>query len=98
MDWTRCPDPGCGALAEVQWRSDVLAGDEAVEVAKVWCVNRHHFLLPSAMLPAALEAPPAEQRGRRAVTAPQDPTRDRLEIETGGWTAAGQGFPAPGPG
>jgi hypothetical protein len=51
MELTVCPQ--CTQPAEVQWR-DVLAGtDGPVEHAKVLCVRRHWFLLPTAMLGSA---------------------------------------------
>jgi hypothetical protein len=48
MDLTVCPE--CAEPAEVQWRAVMESTDGPVEHAKVLCVRRHWFLLPTAML------------------------------------------------
>lgn len=45
---TRCPE--CGAPAEIERRTVLESTDGPVEHAKVRCVRRHHFLLPTAAL------------------------------------------------
>lgn len=57
METTFCPE--CGQIAEVQWRAVLESTTGPVEHAKVSCVNRHWFVLPTAMLEAA---PPAAVR------------------------------------
>ncbi len=69
-EWTTCPDPGCGALADVRY-SSVSDQDGVVEVAKVWCAGSHWFLLPSELLLPPAQAPPPARRGRRAAVNPQ---------------------------
>lgn len=55
MEFTVCPQ--CTEPAEIQWRA-VLDGTEGpVEHAKVLCVRRHWFLLPTAMLASPLSWP-----------------------------------------
>ena len=53
MDITNCPE--CGSVAEVLWRTEVESTDGLVEHAKVLCLNRHGFLLPTAALRAPSE-------------------------------------------
>ncbi|KRB44229.1 hypothetical protein [Terrabacter sp. Root181] len=48
LDTTTCPE--CGALAEVTERAVLEGTDGPVEHARVVCVARHWFLLPSASL------------------------------------------------
>lgn len=48
MELTVCPE--CGQPAEVQWRAVMESTDGPVEHARVLCVRRHWFLLPTAML------------------------------------------------
>jgi hypothetical protein len=48
MDWSQCPQ--CGALAEVRWRDVVESTAAPVEIAQVFCVVRHWFVLPVAQL------------------------------------------------
>ncbi len=57
VDWTTCPDRGCRQPAEVQWRTASASTHGPIEHARVYCVNRHWFLLPVAMLPEAAPAP-----------------------------------------
>lgn len=44
LDTTSCPQ--CGAVAEVLDRSVVESTDGPVELARIACLARHHFLLP----------------------------------------------------
>jgi len=46
-----CPDPHCGATAELVDRSVLESTDGPVEHVKVQCVRGHHFFMPSAGLP-----------------------------------------------
>ena len=48
LDTTTCPE--CGALAEVTERAVLESTDGPVEHARVVCVDRHWFLLPTAGL------------------------------------------------
>jgi hypothetical protein len=48
MELTVCPQ--CREPAEIQWRAVMSSTDGPVEHAKVLCVRRHWFLLPTAML------------------------------------------------
>ena len=54
MEITNCPE--CGSVAEVLWRTELESTDGLVGHAKVLCLNRHGFLLPTAALPATAEA------------------------------------------
>jgi hypothetical protein len=60
-----CPDPGCGAPAEVLYRTVLASTDGPVEHVKVQCLVRHIFLMPApahapAPAPAAGAAGPGE--------------------------------------
>ena len=44
LDTTSCPQ--CDAIAEVLDRSVVDSTDGPVELARIACIDRHHFLLP----------------------------------------------------
>lgn len=54
MDLTVCPE--CAEPAEIQWRAVLESTDGPIEHAKVLCVRRHWFLMPTAALgePVAL--------------------------------------------
>lgn len=58
MELTVCPE--CSKPAEILWRAVAESTDGPVEHAKVLCVRRHWFLLPTAAL-----ASPATEAGRR---------------------------------
>jgi hypothetical protein len=47
-----CPEPGCGAVAEVLDRVVVWSTDGPVSHVKVLCVRRHIFLMPAAAVQA----------------------------------------------
>jgi uncharacterized protein YbaR (Trm112 family) len=48
VELTVCPE--CRQPAEVEWRAVLESTDGPVEHAKVLCVRRHWFLLPTADL------------------------------------------------
>jgi hypothetical protein len=48
MDWVVCPE--CAHPAEVTWRGTTSGTDSGAEYAKVHCLRRHWFLLPSERL------------------------------------------------
>ena len=48
MDLTTCPD--CGAPAEVLDRFVLESTDGPAEHLRVFCLARHHFMLPAEML------------------------------------------------
>ena len=55
MELTNCPE--CGAVAEVQWRTDLESTAGYVEHVKVLCLNRHGFFLPAEALAVAGPVP-----------------------------------------
>ena len=59
LETTTCPE--CGALAEVTERAVLESTDGPVEHARVVCVDRHWFLLPTAGLMSV--SAPAVPRG-----------------------------------
>lgn len=61
-DLTGCP--ACAAPAEVTERVDLWSTDGPVEHARVLCVNRHVFTMPTERLPAH-PAPVDDEPGRR---------------------------------
>jgi hypothetical protein len=63
VELTVCPE--CSEPAEIQWRAVMESTDVPVEHAKVLCVRRHWFLLPTA----ALASPTAREATVRPVTA-----------------------------
>ena len=50
LDLTACPAPGCSSTAQIYDRSTMESTDGPVEHVRVRCLNRHHFLMPAAML------------------------------------------------
>jgi hypothetical protein len=48
MDWVVCPE--CDHPAEVTWRAGQVSTAGPVEHAKILCVQRHWFLMPSETL------------------------------------------------
>ena len=66
MELTSCPE--CGALAEIVDRDVLESTDGPVEHARVRCLTRHVFLLPTASLarpPAAASRRTSPAGGRR---------------------------------
>jgi hypothetical protein len=51
-----CPEPSCGALAEIVDRQSLRSTDGPVEHVATNCLNRHRFFLPVDML----HAPPPD--------------------------------------
>ena len=69
MDLTRCPE--CAEPAEIQWRRVAESTGGPLELAKVFCVRRHWFLLPVAMLAAGEDATtPATTRAATPAATP----------------------------
>lgn len=56
MHFTYCPDPACGAVAEIVDRFALWSTDGALEHAKVVCLHRHWFRLPVESLVTDAEA------------------------------------------
>jgi hypothetical protein len=54
LDLTRCPDPVCGAPAEVANRWTLGSTSGALSMAHTICLNRHIFVLPERWLPVIL--------------------------------------------
>jgi hypothetical protein len=57
LDLTRCPDPECGAVAEVAHRWTLGSTSGALPMAHTVCLRRHVFVLPASWLP---EVSPAD--------------------------------------
>jgi hypothetical protein len=51
LDLTQCPDPECGAPAEVAHRWNLGSTAGAITMAHTICLRRHIFVLPEAWLP-----------------------------------------------
>lgn len=67
MQFTYCPDPACGAVAEIVDRFALSSTDGALDHAKVVCLHRHWFMLPAqALVTDAETAQPARSAGRPA--------------------------------
>ena len=49
MEIIACPD--CGAPAEVVPHGTLHSTNGGVEHVRVWCIDRHWFLMPRDMLP-----------------------------------------------
>lgn len=60
MELTACPE--CAEVAEIQWRDVLESTDGPVEHARILCVRRHWFLLPTAALAHAPDAARAAVR------------------------------------
>jgi hypothetical protein len=52
LDLTRCPDPACGAPAEVARRFTLGSTSGGLSMAHTVCVRRHIFVLPGSWLPS----------------------------------------------
>lgn len=68
MELTFCPE--CAEPAEIQWRSVMESTDGPIEHAKVLCVRRHWFLLPTAMLDHRNSAADVARHARPALAQP----------------------------
>jgi hypothetical protein len=65
MQFTSCPHPACGAVAEIVDRFVFPSTDGFIEHVKVHCLHRHWFMLPVDRLPAGVGPPvPANRVGR----------------------------------
>jgi hypothetical protein len=62
LSLTVCPEPGCGAPAEIVDRCAMGSTDGPIEHVRIGCVRRHWFFLPAATL--------AEVAGRSRTPAP----------------------------
>jgi hypothetical protein len=51
LDLTQCPDPECGAPAEVAHRWILGSTSGAMTMAHTICLRRHIFVLPESWLP-----------------------------------------------
>ena len=80
MDLTRCPE--CGAVAEILWRTELESTDGPVEHAKVLCISRHSFFLPSEALPRTEPLPDRPQLDPRPAHGSQgdDDGHEREEV------------------
>jgi hypothetical protein len=47
LDMIACPDPDCGAPAEITDRCTLGSTDEPVDLVKTFCARRHWFTLPT---------------------------------------------------
>jgi hypothetical protein len=52
MDYTTCPEEGCGVPAEVVDRRVLESTDGPIEHSCVVCLVGHRFVMPTEMLPA----------------------------------------------
>jgi hypothetical protein len=52
ISFTYCPEPTCGALAEITERYTVGSTDGPIEHVSTHCLQRHRFVLPAEMLAA----------------------------------------------
>jgi hypothetical protein len=51
LDLTRCPDPACGAVAEVAHRWTLGSTAGALTMAHTVCLRRHIVVLPESWVP-----------------------------------------------
>ena len=54
MQFTYCPHPACGAVAEIVDRFAFASTDGFIEHVKVQCLHRHLFTLPVDKLPPSV--------------------------------------------
>jgi hypothetical protein len=59
-----CPDPECGAPAEIVPWAVAASTNGPVPHVRMQCVNKHRYLLPEAWIPSR-EADPGIARDRR---------------------------------
>jgi hypothetical protein len=55
---TFCPEPSCGATAEITARYALRSSDGPIEHVSTYCVRQHRFVLPTERLAAAGIAEP----------------------------------------
>ncbi|MEN3306104.1 MAG: hypothetical protein V7603_2306 [Micromonosporaceae bacterium] len=53
LSLTFCPEPACGAPAEITARYALRSTDGPIEHVTTYCVRRHRFVLPTERLAAA---------------------------------------------
>jgi hypothetical protein len=70
-----CPDPGCGATAEVIDRSTLSSTSGPIEHVKTRCVRRHVFLMPTPV-PYLSAGTLCEGSGATRDTGRREPTRE----------------------
>lgn len=51
MQFTYCPHPACGTVAEIVDRFVLASTDGFIEHVQVCCLHRHRFTLPVDRLP-----------------------------------------------
>ncbi|MBO0845083.1 MAG: hypothetical protein J2P22_06670 [Nocardioides sp.] len=66
MDMTSCPE--CGAIAEIVDRHVLQSTDGPIEHARVRCVDRHSFFMPTAGLERTQPAVAGDRRAGRPAT------------------------------
>ncbi len=64
MQFTHCPHPACGALAEIVDRFAAVSTDGFIEHVKVRCLHQHWFMLPVDRLPTSVAAVPLRRADR----------------------------------
>jgi hypothetical protein len=60
MQFTNCPHPACGAVAEIVDRFAFPSTDGVIEHVQVQCLHRHLFTLPVDRLPTSAAHQAAE--------------------------------------
>ena len=66
-----CPEPECLAPAEVMDRIVLASTGGPVEHARIYCVQRHFFVMPLVAVPGATAGPDHWDADRRAAAPPR---------------------------